>query len=261
MKVYLVGGGHRWLEVMKLYLAGEHPVKNGNKAVTWKGCNILESYYYAKDNIHFSRLLKTCENFLLDSGAFTFMQGNHKEKINWDKYTEEYAAFINLHGIDQFVEMDIDSIVGLQEVERLRKKLETMTGKMPIPVWHKSRGKDYFLKMCDNYPYVAFGGILTDGISRKDIERVLPWFIHEAHKRGAKIHGLGYTSVTRLSEFHFDSVDSRAWLQGNMSGFLYQFQNGKMKHIQGNGRLKSTDAARHNFNEWVKFSKYAKLYL
>lgn len=94
--------------------------------------------------------------------------------------------------------MDIDSVVGLAEVERLRHKLERMTGKKPIPVWHKNRGKEYFVKMCEEYPYVAIGGIVTKEIPRKVYETAFPWFINTAHKHKAKIHGLGYTTVANL---------------------------------------------------------------
>lgn len=247
---------------MKIYLAGEHPVKNGRQAKSWDGMNILESFYYCRNNRHFRRLFPTCKNFILDSGAYSFMRGNHGDVNDWKSYTISYGEFIAEYDIDLFFEMDIDNLVGIEEVERLRKIIENVTGKKPIPVWHRDRGKDYFLKMCDEYEYVAFGGILTDGIPKSKIDRCLPWFITEAHRRGAKIHGLGYTSLTKLKNLHFDSVDSTAWLYGNMSGCVYKFRNdGTMDKIEGKGRLKSTNVARHNFNEWVKFSKYASLYL
>ena len=129
---------------MNLYLAGEHPVKNGNYA-TQTGHKILESFYYAKDNQNLPKIIPRLGGLLMDSGAFSFMAG--KAAVNWDTYTEQYAAYINRYGINLFFELDIDSIVGLKEVERLRNKLQKITGKYPIPVWHKSRGKDYFITM------------------------------------------------------------------------------------------------------------------
>lgn len=249
---------------MDIYLAGEHPVKNGTQCKTWKGCNILESFYYVRKNIHFSRLYYSCDNFLLDSGAFTFLQ-DKSQTCNWDVYVEDYAKFIKKYNVERFFELDIDSIVGLKEVERLRAKLEKLTNKKPIPVWHKSRGKDYFLQMCDNYPYVALGGIAIKEIPRQKYESAFPWFIHEAHKRGVKIHGLGYTGLTQLYKFKFDSIDSTAWLHGNRGGYLYIFnpKKGTIDKIEkrANQRLKPQESAMHNFKEWVKFSQYAELYL
>jgi len=245
---------------MNLYLAGEHPVKNGRLA-SGGGQLILESFFYCRKNDVVPKLLPLLGGFLLDSGAFTFMTGNGG-KCDWDKYTEEYAEWINQYKIDLFFELDIDSLVGLQEVERLRKKLERLTGKRPIPVWHKSRGKDYFLGTAKDYPYVAIGGIVTQEIPRQTYEAAFPWFIDKAHEAGAKIHGLGYTSIDKLKQYHFDSVDSTAWLYGNRGGYLYVFnpEKGNFDKIDApnNHRLKSQESALFNFTEWCKFQQYAQ---
>jgi len=223
--------------------------------------SILESFYYLRKNEEFMALANHFGSFLLDSGAFTFMTGAHKGAINWDEYVEDYARFINKHDIKLFFELDIDSVVGLQEVERLREKLEALTGKKPIPVWHKNRGKEYFIKMCENYPYVALGGIVTKEIPRQKYEKGFPWFIKTAHLHHCKIHGLGYTTILNLPKYHFDSVDSTAWLYGNRGGYLYKFNpsKGTMDQLHAdNARLKSREGAVNNFREWVKLCKYAE---
>jgi hypothetical protein len=270
---------------MKIHLAGEHPIKNGTEMrlhlagentktnILTKqidkmpfavgDINILESYYYLRDNNKFIPLIHKFNSFLLDSGAFTFITNTHEQKVDWDRYVEEYADFIVRNKIELFFELDIDSIVGLKEVERLRHKLENLTQRKPIPVWHKSRGKQYFLDMCDAYPYVAIGGIVTKEIPRRIYEKAFPWFISNAHRRGAKIHGLGYTTIANLSKYHFDSVDSTAWLYGNRGGYLYKFNAAKgcMNQIKKEGaRLKSKEAALNNFLEWCKLSIYAQKY-
>ena len=261
MKIYLASEGTK-LKIMNLHLAGEHPVKNGTQCKTWKGCNILESFYYVSKNIHFERLYTQCEHFLLDSGAFTFLIGNHKETIDWGEYTRNYAEFINRYNIELFFELDIDSIVGIEKVEYYRNMLESLTGKKPIQVWHKKRGKKYFIDMCKEYPYVALGGIALKEIPLKIYEKYFPWFIKTAHEHSAKIHGLGYTSVNGLFKYHFDSVDSTAWLYGNRGGYLYRF-NPFLKTMEQikkplNSRLKPHESAMNNFKEWVKFSQYAE---
>lgn len=249
---------------MKIYLAGE----NGKKSILSKmnelevkKINILESYYYLRNNEDFARLHKRFGSFLLDSGAFTFLSQNTKNRIDWDKYIEEYAKFINKFDIELFFELDIDSIVGIKEVERLRDKLEFLTHKKPIPVWHINRGKEYFEWMCKNYPYVALGGVVIKEIPIEKYEKLFPWFINEAHKNNSKIHCLGYTRVENLKYFHFDSVDSTAWIYGNRGGYLYHFdiKNQAMAQIKKpqNTRLKSREVALHNFCEWIKLVKYA----
>lgn len=275
MKLHLAAplSGSEVREEMKLYIAGDNGKKNLLKEIdkaspveaSLKDINILESYYYLRKNEDFMRIIQHCGSFLLDSGAFTFMSGSHKGAIDWDKYVEDYADFINRYDVELFFELDIDSVVGLNEVERLRIKLEKLTNRKPIPVWHKSRGQKYFVKMCENYPYVALGGIVTKEVPRQIYEKTFPWFIHTAHKMGCKIHGLGYTTVSNLPKFHFDSVDSTAWLYGNRGGYLYRFnpRTGLMEQYDSGKsgmRLKSREGAVHNFNEWIKLSKYAEKY-
>jgi len=252
---------------MRLYLAGEHPVKNGRLALTHSLTHshpyILESYYYCRKNKILPQLLPHFGGFLLDSGAFSFMFG--AGQVDWNKYVDEYAKWVVAHDVKLFLELDVDAIVGLKKVEELRDRLHQRTGKASIPVWHISRGKDYYLRMCEEYKYIAFGGLMSDGVSRQKLEKSFPWFLNEAHKRGTKVHGLGYTSIAGLHKYHFDSVDSTAWLSGNRGGFLYVFnpKTGGMDKIekQAGQRLKGTDAAQWNFNEWLKFQKYADKYL
>lgn len=273
MKIYLADPRSRCkiMEAMKAYINGENSEAilgglscgydffTGENAL--KNINILESFYYLRKNEEFMTLVGNFGSFLLDSGAFTFISGSHKGGINWDEYVEEYAAFINRWNVKLFFELDIDSVVGLTETERLREKLEALTGRKPIPVWHRSRGKKYFIQMCKNYPYVALGGIVTKEIPRQKYETAFPWFIKTAHEHGTKIHGLGYTTVANLQKYRFDSVDSTAWLYGNRGGYIYKFnpRTGLLEQIKKDGcRLKTREGAVNNFNEWVKFGIHAE---
>lgn len=256
------------VDIMKVFLAGHNNKEKilreniiTHKKNSLKSINILESYYYLRKNKDFMPLVKHFGSFMLDSGAFTFMSGSHKEEVNWNKYVEEYAAFIKKYDIKLFFELDIDCVVGLAKVEQLRRKLENLTNKKPVPVWHFNRGKDYFIKMCEQYPYVALGGIVTKEIDRKKYETAFPWFIKTAHKYGCKIHGLGYTTISNLKKYHFDSVDSTAWLYGNRGGYIYKFNpyTGLLEQLKKEGcRLKSREGAVNNFKEWVKFGIYAE---
>lgn len=223
---------------------------------------LLESFYYmrSKKDEDFS-WCSNSEKFLLDSGAFTFMS-NSKLTSDWNKYVDEYAEFINRYDIKYFFELDIDCVTGIKKVESLRDRLESLTGKKSIPVWHLSRGKKYYEWMCKNYPYVAFGGIITDGLSSKTLEKYFNWFISTAHKNGTRIHGLGYTS-TRLNEFHFDSVDSTSWLTGNKFGKSFKFspEKGSITQVarpEGTKIRNYKELLSYNFIEWLKFQKYAE---
>lgn len=262
MKLYLAESG----AVFQSYLGGgiEGDKKGLMKQEICQGemfndVFILQSFFYCNDFTQ-KVILPSCKDFLLDSGAFTFMQC-HKSTVDWDEYIRKYAKFIKANEkIDKFFELDIDSVVGYERVKEYRKKLEYLTGKKCIPVWHKSRGKDEFLKMCEEYPYVAIGGIVTKEITRGQYP-FFDWFINEAHKRNAKIHGLGFTNLEGLKKYHFDSVDSTSWTTGNRFGAIYQFNGETMiKHSKKEGQrlADSKKTAIHNFAEWVKFQKYAE---
>lgn len=266
LDIYLAGNnGRRWL--VDLYLAGTMYGNNGNFLKRHENdvppmidLSILESFYYADEWTEWA--IPKLKNFMLDSGAFTFMT-SHKGKVDWNDYLRKYADFINKNDVKLFYELDIDSIVGYDKVLEMRKWLEAETGKKPIPVWHKSRGKEEFLKMCDEYGYVAIGGIVSKEISRQEY-KYFPWFINEAHKRGAKIHGLGFTNLEGIRKYHFDSVDSTSWTTGNRFGAVYRFNGRTMEKFdkkEGQRLADSRAVAINNFNEWVKFQKYAETHL
>ncbi|EJD5656907.1 hypothetical protein M2L77_000509 [Staphylococcus pseudintermedius] len=85
---------------------------------------VLDSFHYFKKVSGKSErtimnyvLSDDCKMFLLDSGAFTYMaeiKNSGSVKINFDRYVEEYATFINKYDIQYFFELDIDSVVGLE---------------------------------------------------------------------------------------------------------------------------------------------------
>ena len=227
---------------------------------------ILESFYYVDADTE--RLLPYFGDFLLDSGAFTFCGTGGFESGKFEEYLERYAEFIKKNNVEKFFELDVDSIVGYEKVLEYRKKLEKITNRQCIPVWHINRGKDEFLRHCEEYPYVALGGyvaaIKASDPRQQAYVKAYPWFISEAHKRKTKIHGLGFTSLKGMEKYHFDSVDSTAWTTGNRYGYLYFFNGRTMikKDVPKGQRLKDSRAvALHNYTEWIKFQKYAEEHL
>lgn len=270
MKIYLAGTkGHSHIfsdqdndNAMKIFLAGNDGYRQDRFKV--KDIYILESYFYIVDQPWMFPLLKQFKGFMLDSGAYTFMAAEEGagHDIDWDKYVEDYAAFVVQHDIELYFELDIDSLVGITEVERLRKNLEYLTGRPCIPVWHKNRGKEYWHKMIQEYDYVAIGGIVVGEITSKDYP-MFTYMLNEARKENCKVHALGFTNLEGLRKYKFYSVDSTAWLSGNRFGAVYYFDGKTMQKIKvpEGKRVKTKETALHNFNEWVKFSKYAELNL
>lgn len=253
---------------MDVYLASVSNLKSCVKEglVSIVGVKVLETFYDCRKNKWFAEQIPTFSKFLLDSGAFTFLNSKSNAHLDWDEYADAYSDFITSHNVQHFFELDIDPILGIKGVEKLRARIEARTGKQTIPVWHMSRGKQYFLDMCKEYKYVAIGGLVTSKKDKKAIEPHLPWFINVAHKNGCKIHGLGYTSTANLHTRHFDSVDSTSWKVGARIGFYSKFdlKSGTIstEYKKKGQRIKNYKLIFANdFREWVKFQKYADKYL
>lgn len=239
---------------MIVYLAGEN-------AEAWKkrgffNFNRLASFHYIKDE---SKMINNFNKFILDSGAFSFITSLKEKKLNWNEYVISYGNFIKEHDVKLFFELDIDPIVGLKEVERLRNLLEKTAERKCIPVWHKSRGLQYWKDMCKNYDYIAIGGIVTQEIKRTEYQIFNP-LLKIAAQNNCKVHGLGFTNLEGIKKYKFYSVDSTAWLSGNKFGSVYLFNGTTMikQNKKPGQRVKTNDTVIHNFKEWVKFSQYAE---
>lgn len=248
---------------MKIFLAGVAPWKEEglyDESIKQHRPYILESYYYANEDTE--RLLPFYGDFLLDSGAFTFIQNKSATDKNFDAYLEEYADFINRNHVTQFFELDVDSITGYEKVKEYRRRLEKLTGKQCIPVWHRQRGLDEYVRHCDEYPYVAIGGIAIKEIKKPEYP-VFTKLLNIAHERDTRVHGLGFTQLNEIWKYKFDTVDSTAWVAGNRFGYVYWFDGKTMrKYAKPNSRMiRSKEVALHNYCEWIKFQQYADKYL
>jgi hypothetical protein len=248
---------------MIVYLAGFKTIeKDWNKST--EDIYILSSFWEHKNGKYGEYV--TQDKHILDSGAFSAINdktGKYKN-FDWDSYVKKYIAFIKHTKQKLFFELDIDCVVGLNKVEYYRKQIEDGTGIAPIVCWHSNRGSDYWIKTCEEYPYVALGttNASSDGKKIRKNPEILNWFINHAHKNKAKIHGLGFTSTPWLKKLKFDSVDSTTWNVGGKFGNvvcfdLEGFPTQKYK-TDKTKRAKTRELNIYNFNQWVKFQKYAK---
>jgi len=195
-------------------------------------------------------------NFMLDSGAFSFMNGKQISKKDMDYYVDEYIDFINAHNINLFIEADIDAIFGYDAALQYRKKIESSTGKQCIPVWHKSRGIQAWKDTCEEYSYIAIGGFVMKEIKPSEFEQAKK-LVRYARKRGVKVHGLGYTR-SDLGSWPFYSVDSSSWGVGHRFGTAVQFKEGKIRSVprKNNQRAKYIEIMENNLTEWIKYQHY-----
>ena len=258
--LYLAGNAYRGNILMDLYLAGTNGRRNlisdNIEELKKYKINILESFYYIDDTI--TSFIPYFDNFLLDSGAFTFINNSKNKNIDWQEYIDKYADYIIKNNIKLFFELDIDPIIGYEKVKEYRNYLEKKVGRQCIPVWHKSRGLEEWKKLTKEYKYVAIGGIVTKEITREDY-KYFPTLLKIAKDNKCKVHGLGFTNLEGLKKYHFDSVDSTSWTIGNRFGCIYKFENNTIKKYEKpeGKRMKAVETAYNNFLEWIKFSNYA----
>ena len=128
---------------MKIYLAGVAPWRGGQDRI-YDGEILkhhpyhLESFYYADADTE--RLIPHYGDFMLDSGAFSFMEG--QDHVDWNEYAKKYAAFVNRNNVQKYIELDLDYLIGVDGARALRRYLEKETGRKSVPVWHPIRGVD-----------------------------------------------------------------------------------------------------------------------
>lgn len=211
-------------------------------------------------------MIKKSEFFLLDSGAFSFMnsQRNGKQftlKEIYD-YLDRYIEFINKFDVKYFFELDLDVVIGYEEVKKMRKILEDKTGKKCIPVFHKNRGINEWYKMTEEYDFVAIGASgKNDSVWTRKHPEALIKLLQIAKKNNCKVHGLGYTNFSMLKQIPFYSVDSTSWASGWRYGSMHTFKNGKIvsyKKPPNKRMLKEMgwQAQEHNYKQWKKLQDY-----
>lgn len=243
---------------MRVFLACTNSLENKDEI---KKCKyILETFYSGENNCLEALKRSGKEYFLLDSGAFSYMNGQKCTKEMLLEYVDKYIAFINKYDVKYYFELDVDTIFGIEFVEEIRRKLEKETGKQCIPVWHKGRGIEYWKKMVDRYKYVAIGGLVFH--VKKQEWPLIKKMVDYAYKRGVKVHGLGFTKTKILENerWNFYSVDSSSWLSSAARGQKLQvFKNGCINNIDMKKRKVKANIGKmalFNFLEWCKYQKY-----
>lgn len=179
----------------------------------------LVSYYYLRSEMPWVCQLRDVSRLMMvDSGAHSFQKG---KKVSWDEYTLQYAEFIR--GFDRpnvvgYFEMDVDNIIGYDNVLSLRELLKSNCGcpEKIIPVWHKNRGISEYKRMCEEHSGQV---VAITGFKNEDIrDEQYPMFVKEAWKHGCKIHCLGMTRKEILDKVPFDYVDSSSWAMSAVFG-------------------------------------------
>lgn len=204
-------------------------------------------------------ILEGCKAYMVDSGAFRMLRGKVPDV---EGYLKEYARTIREREVEQYFELDLDSILpgGWAQVKRMTDYLSQEVGRDPIPVWHRNRGKEGWIEMCERYDYVSIGGIALKELPLDWYKKAIPWFVETAHERGCRVHGLGFTP--QIFSIHgLDSVDSTSWVSGTKFGKAFEFRDGKITGHSDREKRAKAEINVHNFREWVKYQKWAEVNL
>jgi len=211
MKFFIVDNSHG--QLLKYVVENNTTLKNLLK-LRYKPNMLVSFINLASSNQekvkwYVNQLRKQTNIFLIDSGAFTFMNSPHKaKKTSLDGFVEQYAKFLRDNDIEYFFEMDVDSVTGYEKVLEYREFIEKVTKRKSIPVWHKNRGIDEYTKMLKHYKVVAIGGIV---IKELEVPKDIPMMnslTNLAHEKNIWVHGLGIGIKTLRYKFFFDSVDA-----------------------------------------------------
>ena len=246
MKIYLAGNGWDKLWIKKL---GGDNFYNFNR---------LETFWTISK--HEAKVIHKYKSFMLDSGAFSFFGG---VKTDLNEYVNRYIKFINDYDVKLFFELDIYSLIGKEETDKITKRIEKETGKQTIPVFHYFLGVNFYKQICEEYNYVAIGASgRHDSRWTRETPEKLRKLIDYAHSKKVKVHGLGYTSLKMLlgKKMPFDSVDSTSWMSGHRFGKAQEWNGTSFTGTKApkGQRANTHKVARHNFYEWVKFNNYAE---
>ena len=194
--------------------------------------------------------------YLLDSGAFTYMN-NPKKDFNLQEHLQRYCYYINEFDIQNFFELDLDVFMSLEDIENIRRKIYLETHKKPIIVHHFERGQEYWLKTCKENELIAIGGLaINPKYKNSENWPILLEKCEEAHSYNTKVHGLGFTPLTLLNShtMFFDTVDSTTWNYSKRGYSASLNEQGEIIKIPLRTELFAIDSVEEDLKTWATFA-------
>lgn len=146
----------------------------------------------------------------IDCGAFSAStQGAHID-------IEQYAAWCLANAEHFFVVSSLDSIGDPVVTLRNQRIMESL-GVDALPVFHIGEDWRYLEAYCEQYAYVALGGMVG---YKGDVNNFLARSFAIGERHSTVFHGFGQTRPEQLRLFPFFSVDSSSWGMGHRFGQL-----------------------------------------
>jgi hypothetical protein len=164
------------------------------------------------------------KDLFIDSGAFSARtRGVEITPEDYGGFIKQYSdqihAFANLDVIPSSWRMS-DLAVGAKLTLENQKRLEDITGRAPLPVFHKGEPIDYLHHYLENYDYICIGGLMNPVcLNRTFFEQVWQQNMKDG-KPWRKLHAFGLSSHKLLLRFPWYSADSSSWLMSSKYGII-----------------------------------------
>ena len=145
------------------------------------------------------------KHWFIDSGAFSVFTG--KAEIDLEEYTKDLFTW----GCEVYAGLDV-----IGNAKQTKVNCDTMkeAGLNPIPTFHFGEDYSYLKHYCEEYDYIALGGVAQ----LRTYPRVSAWldncFKIIKDYFPIKVHGFAITGERYLKKYPFYSVDSTSWLAG-----------------------------------------------
>ncbi len=227
---------------MKIYLSAiETAIDHSIAATAAKVPHVLTSFFYCawkgglgQRRAMWETCLRQAKLRLADSGAHTFRTAGWGHAAasgsvlgtDIDAFLDAYIKWVwttsRAKLIDYWVELDIGLVSGTKWVNEQRAKIiGAGLGHGLIQVWHSDEHDwAYWLhllteaKATGRSNYVAIEGHNNSVRTQHDYAR----FLHEAYRRGVKVHAFKITDHEGLKKWPFYSVDSTSWIAPSRYG-------------------------------------------
>lgn len=171
---------------------------------------VLVSYFYYKDHDLAKWLRDEFEEpwprLFGDSGAYS--ADARGETIDVD----DYMAWVRRWEPLMDVYANVDVIGDPEGTWRNQQYIESH-GLSPLPVFHVGTPYEYLDRLCDNYDYLALGGMVPYALRHPTLMRHLIRSFKIIGDR-ARVHGFGVSGQKILRSFPWFSVDSSSWCGG-----------------------------------------------
>lgn len=170
----------------------------------------LRSYFESRKNHKFFE--HPCiKHFFLDSGAFS--AANQGEEINIKRYAEYIFKYTDK--ITVYANLDVK---GDPEQTLKNQKILEKLGLNPLPVYHYGEKLELLQYYCNNYKYIALGGLAGENLSYNKLD---PWLTKIFNMfPNNKFHGFGMNNILLIKAFPWESVDSTTYLGGSKYGLI-----------------------------------------